>query len=73
MAAAKQVCAVTGQAIGRVASRRTSAAGHTVFDAALADYETIWAATGTPHTVMPLTLAQLVPLTGGQQVQVASS
>ncbi|MEN4473318.1 YbaK/EbsC family protein [Mycolicibacterium cosmeticum] len=73
MAAAKQVRAVTGQAIGGVAPVGHPAPVPTVVDAALADYETIWAAAGTPHTVVPLTFPQLTALTGGQQVQVASS
>jgi prolyl-tRNA editing enzyme YbaK/EbsC (Cys-tRNA(Pro) deacylase) len=73
MAAAKQVRAVTGQAIGGVAPVGHPAPVHTVLDAALAAYETIWAAAGTPHTVVPLTFPQLTALTGGQQVQVASS
>jgi prolyl-tRNA editing enzyme YbaK/EbsC (Cys-tRNA(Pro) deacylase) len=73
MATAKQVRAVTGQAIGGVAPVGHPAPVRTVVDRALADYETIWAAAGTPHTVMPLTFAQLTALTGGQQVQVATS
>lgn len=72
MASAKQVRAVTGQAIGGVAPVGHPAPVRTVVDAALGDYETIWAAAGTPHTVVPLTFPQLIELTGGQQVQVAS-
>lgn len=73
MASAKQVRAVTGQAIGGVAPVGHPAPVRTVLDTALADYETIWAAAGTPHTVVPLTFLQLSELTGGQQVQVAAS
>ena len=45
-------------------------AGHpspvvTVVDEALAAYPEIWAAAGTPHTVFPLTFAELVHLTRG--------
>lgn len=73
MATAKQVRAVTGQAIGGVAPVGHPAPVHTVVDATLAAYETIWVAAGTPHTVVPLTFPQLIALTGGQQMQVASS
>nr|WP_274637941.1 YbaK/EbsC family protein [Microbacterium bovistercoris] len=60
-----QVRAATGQAIGGVAP-----AGHptpitTVVDRSLADHPQLWAAGGTPHTVFPLTFAQLVHLTRG--------
>ncbi|GAA3767281.1 YbaK/EbsC family protein [Microbacterium kribbense] len=65
-----QVRAATGQAIGGVAP-----AGHptrltTVVDKALADYEHVWAAGGTPHTVFPLSYAELVHLTRGIVEQV---
>lgn len=73
MATAKQVRTVTGQAIGGVAPVGHPAPVRTVIDEALADYETIWAAAGTPHTVMPLTFEQLIALTDGEQVQVATN
>ena len=72
MATAKQVREVTGQAIGGVAPVGHPAPVRTVVDEALAGYETVWAAAGTPHTVMPLTFDQLVALTGGRQVRVAA-
>ncbi|WDG17254.1 YbaK/EbsC family protein [Microbacterium sp. Clip185] len=71
MASAKQVRAITGQAIGGVAPVGHPAPIRTVIDTALADYETIWAAGGTPHTVMPLTFDQLTTLTRGTPVRVA--
>lgn len=73
MANAKRVRAFTGQAIGGVAPVGHPAPLHTVVDGALAEYGTIWAAAGTPHTVVPLTFQQLLALTGGQQVQVAAN
>lgn len=72
MASAKQVRAITGQAIGGVAPVGHPAPIRTVIDTALTDYETIWAAGGTPHTVMPLTFEQLAALTGGSPVRVAT-
>ncbi|MRH28784.1 YbaK/EbsC family protein [Microbacterium sp. SYP-A9085] len=60
-----QVRDATGQAIGGVAP-----AGHpqpvtTIVDRALAQHPQIWAAGGTPHTVFPVTFAELVHLTRG--------
>jgi prolyl-tRNA editing enzyme YbaK/EbsC (Cys-tRNA(Pro) deacylase) len=73
MATAKQVRTITGQAIGGVAPVGHPAPIRTVIDRALAAYTTIWAAGGTPHTVVPLTFEQLTGLTGGTHVQVAAS
>jgi prolyl-tRNA editing enzyme YbaK/EbsC (Cys-tRNA(Pro) deacylase) len=72
MAPADEVRRVTGQAIGGVAPIGHPAPLRTVIDEALREYEVLWAAGGTPHTVMPLTFDQLVSLTGGQPVKVAS-
>lgn len=72
MATAKQVRAITGQPIGGVAPIGHPVPLRTVIDLALRDYETIWAAAGTPHTVMPLTFDQLVTLTGGVIIGVAT-
>ena len=72
MASAKQVRSITGQAIGGV-----SPAGHptrlrTVVDRTLQDHDTVWAAAGTPHTVVPLTFDELVALTEGETVVVTA-
>ncbi|HTR92789.1 MAG TPA: YbaK/EbsC family protein [Trebonia sp.] len=72
MASAKQVRDITGQAIGGVAPVGHPARVRTVIDEALRDYATLWAAAGTPHTVMPLTLDDLVALTGGAIIRVAA-
>jgi len=72
MATAKQVRAITGQAIGGVAPVGHPARVRTVIDEALRDYEIVWAAAGTPHTVMPLTFDDLVMLTGGAVCRVAA-
>jgi len=60
----------TGQSIGGV-----SPVGHprpirTLVDRALADYPQLWAAGGIPHAVFPLTYAELLALTGGDEVDV---
>lgn len=72
MATAKQVRAITGQPIGGVAPIGHPTPLRTMIDKVLRDYETIWAAAGTPHTVMPLTFDQLVTLTGGTVARVAT-
>ena len=60
-----QVRDATGQAIGGVAPTGHPAPVTTVVDRDLASYDQIWAAAGTPHTVFPLTFAELVHLTRG--------
>jgi prolyl-tRNA editing enzyme YbaK/EbsC (Cys-tRNA(Pro) deacylase) len=72
MATAKQVRTITGQAVGGVAPVGHPAPVRTLIDEALHDYETIWAAAGTPHSVVPLTFEQLVFITGGDPVRVAA-
>lgn len=72
MATAKQVREMTGQAIGGVAPTGHPAPIRTVVDSTLEQYEVIWAAAGTPHTVMPLTPADLIALTQGTSLVVAA-
>ncbi|GLY32312.1 YbaK/EbsC family protein [Kineosporia sp. NBRC 101731] len=72
MASAKQVRAITGQAIGGVAPIGHPTQLRTVIDEALSDYETVWTAAGTPHTVVPLTFEELVSLTRGSVLKVAA-
>ena len=72
MATAKQVRDVTGQAIGGVAPVGHPAPLRTLVDEALRDYATVWVAAGTPRTIVPLTVDQLIALTGGQLLRVAS-
>lgn len=61
----EQVRQATGQAIGGVAPVGHPRALPTVVDAALTDYDQVWAAAGTPHTVFPTTADELLRLTGG--------
>ena len=72
MAPAKLVRDVTGQAIGGVAPVGHPTHLRTVVDESLRDYDTIWAAAGTPHTVFPLTYDGLITLTSGTPVVVAN-
>lgn len=64
-ASADQVRDATGQAIGGVAPTGHPSPLTTIVDEDLAAFEVIWAAGGTPHTLFPLTFAELVALTGG--------
>lgn len=62
----------TGQAIGGVAPVGHPAPIRTVVDVALAEFPQLWAAAGHPHTVFSLTYPQLVRITAGTELTVAS-
>ncbi|SFD86258.1 Cys-tRNA(Pro) deacylase, prolyl-tRNA editing enzyme YbaK/EbsC [Actinopolyspora alba] len=68
----ERVRRATGQAIGGVAPLGHPEALPTVVDSALADYERIWAAGGTPRTVFPTTHDELLRITDGRSLPVAS-
>lgn len=61
----KLVRNATGQIIGGVAPVGHPEPLRTVVDQTLASYPVIWTAAGTADSVMPLTYAQLLALTGG--------
>ena len=61
----------TGQVIGGVAPVGHPAPLPTYIDDDLRAFDEVWTAGGTPETVMPLTFAQLVAVTGGRTVRVA--
>lgn len=61
----EQVRAATSQVIGGVAPIGHPAPVRTIVDEALADYDRISAAAGTPDTVFLLTFDELVRITGG--------
>jgi prolyl-tRNA editing enzyme YbaK/EbsC (Cys-tRNA(Pro) deacylase) len=61
---------VTGQVIGGVAPTGHPSPLRTVVDESLQTYPLLWAAAGTPDSVMPLTYDQLLALTGGQAMRV---
>lgn len=69
-ASAETVREATGQVIGGVAPTGHPRPLHTWVDVALDAYPEVWAAAGHPHTVFPLSYAQLVELTGGVEVAV---
>lgn len=61
----------TGQVIGGVAPVGHPAPLPTFIDEDLRAFDEVWTAGGTPETVMPLTFAQLMEVTGGRLVRVA--
>lgn len=70
MAPASIVRSATGQAIGGVAPVGHPAPLRTYIDEELQQHATLWAAAGHPHTVMPLTFAQLRTITDGTVISV---
>ena len=50
----------------------TPAPIRTLVDTALARYPQVWAAAGHPHSVFPTTFEELVRITGGTAMAVAS-
>jgi prolyl-tRNA editing enzyme YbaK/EbsC (Cys-tRNA(Pro) deacylase) len=60
----------TGFVIGGVPPFAHRIPAVTFIDASLMSLETIWAAAGTPTTVLSITPAELVRLTGGRVVRV---
>ncbi|ALX66839.1 YbaK/EbsC family protein [Microbacterium sp. XT11] len=70
MAPAAVVRSATGQAIGGVAPVGHPSPLPTYIDEDLSVHETLWAAAGHPHTVMPLSFETLCALTGGRVIAV---
>jgi prolyl-tRNA editing enzyme YbaK/EbsC (Cys-tRNA(Pro) deacylase) len=66
------VRAASGFAIGGVAPVGHPRPLPTLVDAALADYDELWAAAGHPYAVFPTTAQGLVDLTGGRVAVVSS-
>jgi prolyl-tRNA editing enzyme YbaK/EbsC (Cys-tRNA(Pro) deacylase) len=68
---AEFVRSATGQSIGGVAPVGHPSRIRTLIDADLRQYQEIWAAGGVPHSVFPITYAELIALTGAEQADVA--
>jgi prolyl-tRNA editing enzyme YbaK/EbsC (Cys-tRNA(Pro) deacylase) len=67
---ADEVRAATGQAIGGVAPIGHPTRLETLIDIALASYDEVWAAGGTPHAIFATTYDELVRLTQGTEMKV---
>ena len=63
--------AATGQPIGGVAPVGHPAPVRTLVDRALVQYAEVWAAAGIPHSVVPISFADLVKVPGGEPADVA--
>ena len=63
---ANAVRSATGFAIGGVAPVGLATALDVLIDRDLLQYDTVWAAAGTPHAVFPITPEQLVQATNGR-------
>jgi prolyl-tRNA editing enzyme YbaK/EbsC (Cys-tRNA(Pro) deacylase) len=66
------VRAHTGFAIGGVAPVGHAVAMKTFVERSLAAYPVIWAAAGHPHTIVRLSYAELVRITGGTEIEAAA-
>ena len=62
----------TGFAIGGVAPTGHAGPLRKFVERSLAAHGRIWAAAGHPHTVFPLTYEELLRITGGQAIEVAT-
>lgn len=71
-ATADQVRTATGFAIGGVPPIGHPQPLRTFIDRDVTQYETVYAAAGTPHTVFALTPADLMRITGGQIIDLAA-
>ena len=60
------VRAATGYAIGGIPPLGHATAMETLIDPDLLQYDTVWAAAGTPHAVFPVDPRELVRATGGR-------
>lgn len=69
-AGADRVRSATGYSIGGVSPVGLAPQLPVLVDEALAAFEVVWAAAGTPHAVFPTTFAELLALTGGRSCAV---
>ncbi|MCC6610697.1 MAG: YbaK/EbsC family protein [Burkholderiales bacterium] len=67
------VRSTTGFAIGGVPPLGHDVPVETLIDQDLLQFETVWAAAGTPHAVFPVDPRELVRATGGRVLAVAAS
>ena len=71
-AGANTVKELTGYAIGGVPPFPHDAGVKVLLDRSLARFERVWAAAGTPNSVMNLIVAELKSIVGGELIDVAA-
>lgn len=71
LAAADEVRAATGYAVGGVPPVGHATPMETLVDAGLARFEVVHAAAGSPHAVFPIRFADLLRVTGGRLTDIA--
>jgi prolyl-tRNA editing enzyme YbaK/EbsC (Cys-tRNA(Pro) deacylase) len=67
---ADRVRTATGYPIGGVSPAGLDGRLRVVIDRALAGFDVVWAAAGTPNAVFPTTFAELLRITGGEDADV---
>ena len=68
---AETVRAATGYSIGGVSPAGLGGSPAVLVDRALAAFDVVWAAAGTPRAVFPTTFDELLRITGGEPADVA--
>jgi prolyl-tRNA editing enzyme YbaK/EbsC (Cys-tRNA(Pro) deacylase) len=72
LATPEEVEEVTGYPVGGVCPFALPQPVQVLLDASLGRFPVVYAAAGTPHSAVPITLAQLQQVTGGQIVDVTT-
>ena len=68
---AERVRAATGYPIGGVSPAGLDVRLRVLIDRALAPFDVVWAAAGTPNSVFPTTFAELLRVNGGEEADVS--
>jgi prolyl-tRNA editing enzyme YbaK/EbsC (Cys-tRNA(Pro) deacylase) len=68
---AERVRAATGYPIGGVSPVGLDGRLRVLIDRALAPFDVVWAAAGTPNSVFPTTFAELLRVSGGEEADVS--
>jgi len=71
MATPAEVLAVTGYPVGGVCPFALANPVRLLLDSSLGKYEVVYAAAGTPHSALAITLDQLATITGGEIVDLS--
>lgn len=72
LATPEEVKTVTSYPVGGVCPFALANPIPVLLDKSLGDYEVVYSAAGTPHSALPLTLAQLEKITGGKIADLSS-